>query len=94
MCREECSLFELRVKATNSPLHLRVNDISALAGCTFVRSGTLGFESFHFEDAANAYLGFDSSRCAAEGLVLDDGTPMPERKEFDDIHWHAPTRTF
>jgi len=91
MCRADMCLFDLRA-GDGSLLHSRNQEWSELAGCIFVQAREFGLASFHFEDSTSAHVSYEHPRC--QNLRLDDGSPLPSRKAFEDAFWHAPTRTF
>lgn len=69
---------------------------------SFVQLGVWGFGSYHLGpsspgilggDGAGSFISFESALCAAL-QKLDDGSPLPERKMFEDTRYDPKTRTF
>jgi len=72
------------IRAVATSMNLRMK--------AFVQGDTLGLASYHFIDHQTAYISHESEACAS--WTLDNGMPLPPRKDFTDVSFHAETRTF
>jgi Ca2+-binding EF-hand superfamily protein/thiol-disulfide isomerase/thioredoxin len=70
------------------PFSSTVEDIY---GSVFIQGGTVGMASYHFDAKDDCYLSYSN---APAHWALDDGTPMPERKPFEECSFDKSTRTF
>lgn len=61
-------------------------------GQVYVQEGSLGFVSFHFEEAGS-YVSYESLRCC-DLRTLDNGSKPPARKPFVVSSYEPLTRTF
>ena len=84
-CRQVVSVFD--VMCGGSTLCERLNTIF---GGVYVQGNTVGLASYHFEEAGS-YICYSS---APPFWRLDDGTPPPERKPFENSSYDPETRTF
>jgi len=63
-----------------------------------VQSFSVGLASYHFieengEGLEGAYISYESPQCSV-WPNLDDGSPVPYRVPFTNVHWDAATRIF
>lgn len=78
-----------------------VHHMDTLWGNTFVQGMRVGLASYHFMLAASqdaergeqAYISYENPDCA-QWPPLDDGSPVPARVPFTDVHWDESARTF
>jgi len=70
---------------------LAVPEIKTVYGCTFVQLARLGHASYHFESEDNCYICYANAPAV---WLLDDGTPPPERKPWEDASYDPGAYTF
>jgi len=70
----------------------RAAKVLALFDKVFVQGDNLGMASYHFLSHQEAFISYEHEVCA--DWSLDDGSPLPCRKEFDAVSYDAETRTF
>lgn len=89
LCRAEVSLYSTMDLAAEAPLGIL--DVDTIFGCVYLQGGSIGQASYHFDAPDNVYISYEN---APEFWKLDDGSPPPKQKPFEDPKYDAATRTF
>lgn len=63
-----------------------------LWGKVYAQPSGPGHASVHFPSLHSAYVSYEGQQCA--DWRLDDGSPIPKRKYFENISYNAKMRTF
>ena len=89
ICRRLVSLYNTVTVEDGSPL--RSPPISTIFGQTYLQGGKVGVASYHFVSPNDCYISYE--HCPAT-WKHDDGSPLPQRKEFTSCSFDTETRTF
>ena len=89
LCRKPASVYTARDVATGAPLALP--DVDTIFGSVYLQGGQSGVASYHFDGPEDCYISYSAAPAAWR---LDDGSPPPQRKAFEDAAYEPATRTF
>eukprot|EP00929_Paragymnodinium_shiwhaense_P015660 TRINITY_DN123754_c0_g1_i1.p1 TRINITY_DN123754_c0_g1~~TRINITY_DN123754_c0_g1_i1.p1 ORF type:complete len:468 (+),score=51.70 TRINITY_DN123754_c0_g1_i1:81-1484(+) len=88
LCRKHVSVYNLRNDEGDT---LARPEVGSLYGSVFVQGGQVGLASYHFVSETESYISYEE---APSNWRLDDGTPPPGRKYFENSSWDPETLTF
>jgi hypothetical protein len=89
LCRGPISLFSTVSVGTEVPL--KQPAVSTIFGSVYLQGGVPGIAAYHFDAPDDCYISYAEAPAAWR---LDDGSPMPEKKQFVNPSYDATTRTF
>lgn len=85
LCRRTLSIYTLRDARGAA---LATPEISTIFGTVFTQAGGQGRVSYHFESEDDCYM------CCPSSWRLDDGSPLPAKKQFELMCYEAEARRF
>lgn len=92
MCRSPMSRYNIILQRTGEPLARP--EVKSIWGTQFIQGGTPGLASYHFAaDGSKAWISYDPNLTFSVWR-LDNGSPPPEMKEFQDPTYDHVSRTF
>ena len=84
-CRQKVSIFDIVCGGRKLAEHP-----NTIYGSIYVQGNKEGLASYHFEEE-ESYISYSA---APPYWRLDDGTPPPEKKSFEETSYDPDTRTF
>lgn len=87
LCRQEISAFDTSWLVGGEPL---MKPFTTIYDGVYVQGQTVGLASYHFSEE-ESYISYESAPLIWR---LDDGTPPPEKKPFENASFNLETRTF